>query len=205
MTACQPDTAAQPDGCAPVSSNSVGYRRIVMKAFALTSISLLLIPGFVFGAGRENSSETQKADSNSQYMVRVNKPECVPGECICSGRVSPAARLNETGPGVEDLERGVPCIAADFDGNGFTDFAIPGAEGTANVIMSNAAGFWRASRIDAGGVLELYPPRFTKGKQGEPISKNHGLLVRWVGQSHAVFTWGDEEFSRTLFPVSHPE
>lgn len=173
---------------------------------SLTSISLLLIPGFVFSASRENSSGTQKkSDSNNQYIIRVIKPECIPGECICSGRVSPDVRLNETGPGDEELERGVPCIAADFDGNGFTDFAIPGAEGMANVIMNNATGFWRAARIDAGGLLELYPPRLTKGKQGEPISKNHGILVRWVGQNHAVFTWDGEEFSRTLFPASQNE
>ena len=171
--------------------------------FALTSISLLLVPGFVFSASRENSSGAQKkSDSNIQYIIRVIKPGCVPGECICSGRVSPDVGLDETGPRDEELERGVRCIAADFDGNGFTDFAIPGGEGMANVIMSNAAGFWRAARIDAGGVLELYPPRFIKGKQGEPISKNHGLLVRWVGQNHAVFTWDGEEFSRTLFPAS---
>jgi Domain of unknown function (DUF4440) len=107
--------------------------------------------------------------------------------------------MNEIGPRPEELERGVRCLAADFDGNGAVDFAIPGAEGRATILMNDEAGLDHAVQIDAGGLMELYQPRASVGPLGEPVSRNHGILVRWVGQDHAVFVWSGKGFDRKLF------
>ena len=175
----------------------------------LIGMSFIPIYMVVFVAGcTSKSNAVSKAklevvsepDLTKRYSIGLAEPECVPGECVCSGEVSPEVRLNETGPRPEDLQEGVPCIAADFDGNGTIDYALPGAEGMANVILNDKEGLWRAIRIDASGVLELYTPRDLVGEHGEPKSKNYGLFVRWVGQNHAVFLWDGEGFTRTFFP-----
>ena len=61
-----------------------------MKTICILTSVLLLMPGLVFSASLEESSGVQKkSDSSNQYRIGVLKPKCVPGECICSGRVSP--------------------------------------------------------------------------------------------------------------------
>jgi hypothetical protein len=99
------------------------------------------------------------------------------------------------------LASGVPCIVADFDGNGANDYALPGAEGLATVVLMRKMGFKRAVLLDAGGVLEFYEPRMSVGLHGEPASRRPGLWVRHVGQNHAVFVWRDGRFVRILFPA----
>ncbi len=165
------------------------------------AILLVLILGVTSGAGRKSDASSPESEvSKGSNKIRLKDPQCVPGDCICYGSPIPELRLNETGPRLEELQEGVRCIAADFDGNGFADFALPGSEGIVNVSMNNDGGFFRAERIDAGGVLELYSPRDSVGEHGEPVSKYHGLMVRWVGQNHAVFIWNNGGFNRILFP-----
>ena len=162
---------------------------------------LVLILGVASGA--DIKPDARSADSEvakESNKIKLKEPQCVPGECICYGSPNPELRLNETGPSPEEMQEGVRCIAADFDGNGFIDFALPGSEGIVNVSMNNGNGFFQAARIDAGGLLELYAPRESVGEHGEPKTKYHGLMVRWVGQNHAVFLWHNEEFNRILFP-----
>ncbi|HEV8355141.1 MAG TPA: hypothetical protein VGQ17_00060 [Gemmatimonadales bacterium] len=145
---------------------------------------------------------TRGSEPAGEHRLGVEDPGCIPGECICRGRVDLRARLNETGPGPEELADGVRCIVADYDGNGANDYALPGAEGTATVILSKPdGGFLKAIRLDAGGLIHLYRPRAKPGPGGEPASLLHGLFVPWVGSEHAVFLWTGEGFARTLFPA----
>jgi hypothetical protein len=133
------------------------------------------------------------------HRLAVRQRTCVPGECICTGRADVRARLNETGPTASELRRGVRCIAADFDGNGAVDYALPGGEGLVTVILSTPGrGFLRTIRLDAGGMVHLYAPRSAPGRDGEPPAKLHGLYVPWVGRSHAVFLWDGNGFARTV-------
>ena len=137
----------------------------------------------------------------NRHGLRLKGPQRIPGKCVCTGEIGPEARFNETGPRPDELLEGVDCIAADFDGNGWVDYAIPGAEGIANIILNGPDGSWKVVRIDVAGMLELYPSRGEAGDHGEPVAKNPGLLVRWVGQHHAVFVWRGDTFVRLLFPA----
>jgi hypothetical protein len=133
----------------------------------------------------------------------LKDPSCPANNCICIGNngVYYRGRLNETGPNPSELKKGVRCVAADFDGNGIVDYAIPGAEGSANIFLMDQKDPKAVVRIDAGGVLELYQPRKTKGPEGEPISEHYGLLVRWVGQDNVVFIWNGRDFKTEKFPA----
>jgi hypothetical protein len=134
------------------------------------------------------------------HRLTVRQRTCVPGECICTGRADARGRLSETGPTANELRRGSRCIAADFDGNGAVDYALPGGEGFVTVILSRpGGGFLRAVRLDAGGMIYLYAPRSAAGREGEPPAKLHGLYVPSVGQGDAVFLWDGDGFARTVF------
>src|ERR1043166_8326936 len=114
------------------------------ERFPITWLALALLAG-VAPAFAQTARERA-----GEHQLAVKAPGCVPGECICRGRVDPRARLNETGPGPEELADGVRCIVADYDGNGANDYALGGAEGTATVILSKAdGGFLKAIRLDA--------------------------------------------------------
>lgn len=91
------------------------------------------------------------------------------------------------------------CLKADFDGNGIIDFSAPKGEGWIYVFMNLGAESEKIVEIDAGGVTELYAPR-KAGKRGEPGVNNPSILVRWVGQNHAVFTWDGKGFKKILYP-----
>lgn len=134
--------------------------------------------------------------------IRLKNSACVPGKCVCAGSFKPETWLQWHGPRPAHLASGVACIVADFDGNGANDYALTGAEGLATVVLMGKAGFERAALLDAGGVIELYGPRSSAGAKGEPASRLPGILVRHVGQNHAVFLWREDRFVRILFPAS---
>lgn len=136
-----------------------------------------------------------------EVKIRLKDPACIPDRCVCVGSFKPETWLQWHGPRPAELASGVPCIVADFDGNGANDYALPGAEGLATVVLMAKAGFKRVLLLDAGGVLEFYGPRKSVGPQGEPASRRPGLLVRNVGRNHAVFVWRDDWFVRILFPA----
>lgn len=173
-----------------MNGTSRGRRRTLQVTFGFM---LALVAMFAAG------SAGAQGQPPSGHLLKVKEPRCVPGECICRGRADVRARLNENGPTPSDLRRGVRCIAADFDGNGAVDYALPGAEGLATVILSTrGSGFLRAITLDAGGIIHLYPPRATPGPDGEPATKLPGLFVSSVGQSHVAFLWDGQRFARTL-------
>jgi hypothetical protein len=125
---------------------------------------------------------------------RVADTRCPPGTCVCSGQL----REGNARPSTIHGE----CVAADFDGDGTTDFAMSYGEGWAFLVLRNTDGEQEAVLFDAGGVLELYPPRSTVGPHGEPSSTNHGLFVPYFfGTDHAVFLWDGKALQRTLLPA----
>lgn len=91
-----------------------------------------------------------------------------------------------------DLVRGVPCVAADFDGNGSLDFALQGfgtgvrPERVLRVLFYERDEVVRTLDIPGAG-FELYLARPEEGEFGEPASKLDGL-VRW-GEGGSTFVW----------------
>ena len=134
--------------------------------------------------------------------IRLKNSACVPGKCVCAGSFKPETWLQWHGPRPRKLASGVACIAADFDGNGTNDYALPGGEGLATVVFMSEPGFKKAVLLDAGGVLELYKPRKSTGPHGEPASGRPGLLVRHVGSNHIIFLWRNNGFARISIPAS---
>ena len=128
---------------------------------------------------------------------------CAPGPCQCRGVIDSTGSLAAIGIDYKSLLAGQPCLAADFDGDRSIDVALAGGEGYAALIRRPPSGSPEAYIFDAGGVLELYQPRAARGPHGEPPSASHGLLVRWVGQSHVIFLWNGARLARTLLPAWH--
>lgn len=119
---------------------------------------------------------------------------CAPGHCQCRGVIDSTGILAANGLDHRLLRTGMPCLGADFDGDGTTDVALTGGEGMAVVIRRTSDGRLVPHVIDAGGVLELYAPRASVGEHGEPRSRRHGLFVRNVGRYHVIFLWDGSRF-----------
>ena len=175
-----------------------------MRRIALTVRPMAFVLGamaLILGSSASSSADPELPAVDG-VSIGLNNAACVPGECICAGSFEPATWLQWHGPRPAELAGGVPCIVADFDGNGVDDFALPGGEGLATVVMMAKAGLRQAVLLDAGGVLVLYTPRKSAGPNGEPVSRRPGLLVRNVGRNHAVFLWRDGGFARILYPAT---
>lgn len=133
--------------------------------------------------------------------ISVADSACAPGACVCVGELERHAGLAAIGVDSGSPAEWRDCVVADFDGDGRLDYAVPGAEGYAAVMLAVGGGHLRIFPLDAGGVLEPYPPRDAEGEDGGPAVEHWSLLVRWVGQSHVVFTWNGEGFERILYPA----
>lgn len=77
------------------------------------------------------SLATATADQQSKNLSSIHyKPEktdaYLPGRC--SGKVGSDAQLEKVGLTNEMLKVGVQCVAGDFDGNGYLDFALYGSK-----------------------------------------------------------------------------
>jgi hypothetical protein len=133
--------------------------------------------------------------------IDVDDPACVPGECVCRGSAERSTGLWRVGLETGELTAGVHCIAADFDGNGSSDFALLGLEGRIGVVMYEAEAPSALHELNAGGFPQLYQPREVEGPEGEPVAERHGIFVPHVGRNQAVFLWNGEAFVRMLYPA----
>ena len=92
-----------------------------------------------------------------------------------------------------DLVRGTSCIVADFDGNGYLDFALQGG-GLPKIRPARQLRIVFYERREPvryldipGAGFELYPARPEEGEFGEPASTLDGL-VKW-GEGGSTFIW----------------
>lgn len=136
-------------------------------------------------------------ESSDPSQLTIIDSACAPGRCQCRGNIDSTGTLAANGVDHRALRVGVPCLAADFDGDGTTDVALTGGEGMAVVIRRTPGGGMVSYVIDAGGLLELYEPRAAAGPRGEPRSSYYGLLVRDVGRFHVIFLWDGARFAPT--------
>lgn len=137
----------------------------------------------------------------------VNRPL---GACLCRGKLGEKVELARMAEIRSRLSKGVACLASDFDGNGFLDFALlrqgwnedSNAIGTTDVLvlMYGPDGWIRSvalpRRVSISS-FELYRATGEAGPFGEPASETDGLVDEGEGGSTFVFL-----YKRGLFEVS---
>ena len=133
---------------------------------------------------------------------------------ICSGTLNDPTILNMIGLKDADLKKGTKCIAGDFDGNGYLDFALYGRSIYESPVIdrSEALGviFFQGSNIIKTQVLkdqhfsspELYPATTKKGPFEEPISKNAGIVEWGEGGTTVIclYNSGRAEMTCSYYP-----
>ena len=118
---------------------------------------------------------------------------------MCKGVVPVNVALGAISKTAADLENGIACLSADFDGNGRVDYALlsnswvddkPSTQ-TTDVLVVLAQAYGLARTIHLRGVslfsFELYPARKRPGHFGEPATSTPGL-VSW-GEGGSTFIW----------------
>ena len=125
----------------------------------------------------------------------------VVGATFCTGTVSNPDDLKKISLSESDLEKGVPCTVGDFDGNGYADFALWGANKQRKtrsylVLFFDRDKLIRSTVIESshpGRLMVYYPPRKSIGKHGEPISSFDGLFE--IGETKGY----DDETKGTVY------
>ncbi|MCU0361645.1 MAG: hypothetical protein MUF75_13215 [Bacteroidia bacterium] len=168
-----------------------------------TAWLLLLI--FIFGLltkGQQlDLSEKVKNDSPLRLQAKDSPKKItdVIGATYCFGDLDTCLNLLiNIGVSKYRLTKFTQCTAGDFDGNGFLDFVIWGHDTTKIkdegidwpdyenylVLFFKGTGVVRTELIktEKGLPLVHYPPRLTKGPNGEPVSK-----------TDALWTWGQTD------------
>jgi hypothetical protein len=118
------------------------------------------------------------------------------GASVCKGAIPTNVTLEAISKTAADLEHGIACLSADFDGNGLIDYVllsnswIDGTE-TSDVLVVLAQTDGLARTIHLRGVslfsFELYPARKRAGHFGEPVTSTPGL-VSW-GEGGSTVIW----------------
>lgn len=135
----------------------------------------------------------------------------LPGRC--SGTVGKEAKLEEVGLTSEMLKVGVQCVAGDFDGNGYLDFALYGSkvsklkylERDYRIIFFDHAQVIFISQIrnmgDYGGepdVLMLYRKDYDLSDRC-PKSKREGLISWGHGEFNIIYLFDTKKKVFTKF------
>ena len=121
------------------------------------------------------------------------------GASVCKGAVPANVTLAAISKTAADLENGIACLSADFDGNGRVDYVLlsnswvddkPSTQ-TTDVLVVLAQAYGLARNVHLRGVslfsFELYPARKRAGHFGEPATSTPGL-VSW-GEGGSTFIW----------------
>ena len=121
------------------------------------------------------------------------------GASVCKGPLPINVPLVAISKNAVDLEHGIACLSADFDGNGLSDYALlsdswaddKSATETSDVLVVLAQPDGLARTIQLGGVslpsFGLYPARKRAGHFGEPATSTPGL-VSW-GEGGSTLIW----------------
>lgn len=129
-----------------------------------------------------------------QYRLRAPL-----GASLCRGVAPTGVDLAALSKTPADLQKGLACLSADFDGNGLNDYALLSESwlddkttvGTADVLVVLVHKDRSARSILIDGVplssFELYPPQEKSGEFGEPASATPGLVV-W-GEGGSTLIW----------------
>lgn len=113
--------------------------------------------------------------------------DCKDGACTCAGAVDEKVR-EELGRTAGQLEKGVACQAADFDGNGKLDFVVDVGEGVAVVLFNGEKGVEKTLSLNVGNDAKVDAP-----------SK---AIFSVVETAERRWTWAGEGFQYTETPKS---
>ncbi len=119
---------------------------------------------------------------------------------ICSGTLNQTIDLREIGLSPELLQKGVECVAGDFDGNGFLDFALYKPAPSSKDLRYAAAKviFFDGAKIKQVSLLENPPTQLWKsGEQG--ICFRSSTHPDALSQSDGLSQSGGGEYDRTAF------
>jgi hypothetical protein len=92
-----------------------------MKTFKIVILTRVLLFASLSNAGVINNSDIHIREATDADIVRVPRAK------ICQGTVPDSVTLSSIHLSIEDLKKGVNCVAADLDGNGYLDFVLYGA------------------------------------------------------------------------------
>ncbi len=161
-----------------------------------------IVVSVVFGLGN------LLACGDGPVELRLSDPDCDPARkaCTCEGTVPASAGLATIGRSAEGLRSGVPCVPGDFDGNGTTDYAIPGTgydcirPVDVRVLFTRRGG-GLARAVDLGPIacIHLYLAREEVGEFGEPVSDRDGLVQWGEGGDTDVYLWDEDRFVRRSY------
>lgn len=120
---------------------------------------------------------------------------------VCTGTNYYAKELKDIGLSRKELSSRVSCVVGDFDGNGYTDFAIWGRlylrEGDRNktrkfkVLFFGKKGIIRLQQIEnpERDHLWLYPPTNKQDKYLSPVSRYPGLMQSGEGRMSYYYVY----------------
>jgi hypothetical protein len=120
-------------------------------------------------------------------------------EGICQGRLPVGTDLGDIGVDARTLAHGVECVAADFNGDGFLDFAIFGtlvSRPPVVPVRRIRVLLFKENRVILNQLLDgeyekldLYGPTTTKGPFGEPATALPGLVKWGEGGGTEIFLY----------------
>ena len=151
---------------------------------------LLVAPPILFAAG--------PSGVNSSSITFIKGDEVSGPNHICKGKIETSQILKGIGLSPGALKNGTPCVAGDFDGNGFIDFAflkeIGNEEYTHNykavVIFYGDKGIIHTSSLKVSGHLILTCPKCDQEKSRDGIAQyGSGDMAHTLFFDKAEDTW----------------
>ena len=153
--------------------------------------------------------KTLKNESSITYTPSKNRQHG-----LCKGSIEDQALLAKAGVSAKELAAGVtPCIAGDFDGNGYLDFVLFGPSIQIGNYLPRPDGFlvvrYKNEQIIAKDIIkdeslvspELYPATKKKGKFGEPATERDGFVEWGEGGTTELYLYNlkTRQFERTQY------
>jgi len=177
-------------------------RGLQMRAF----LALLLSATAAMGMAAESYADAQAGALLGIKAVPITRfpPSYgvhVPlGASVCKGPLPINVPLVAISKNAVDLEHGIACLSADFDGNGLSDYALlsdswaddKSATATTDVllVLAQPGDAARTIHLDMQIALfsfQLYPASKSMGHFGEPATSTPGL-VSW-GEGGSTLIW----------------
>jgi len=163
------------------------WGRIKMQKI-LSSLVVILscLSNLQAGATERHSKFGIKVDEELRGMFSVN------GHSTCRGTLPESAKMDRVGLTQEDLNTGVECIIADFDGNGVQDFLIYGPlyrlkDHLALVIFNGDKGILRTQVLSGADQCQPFSQNDRERKNYAKFKGAYGLINFAAGDMGEVF------------------
>ena len=159
----------------------------------------LALPGWSPATARD---EPEPPQNGSEIRV-IDPEEADDFVLLCSGLEAYRNELTSIGLRVADLQRALPCVPGDFDGNGHFDFAVwgprvpddaslPGMR-QFKVLYFHQGRILKSQQIETPGCdhLWLFEPKSETADGGAPLNPHDGLLQLGEGKTVYFYVYDD--------------